>query len=360
MPTRTFVLVLGTVVALGTAILAQQHSYTQAEIDAGGKLYESNCGSCHGETGDKIVGIDFSKGTFKTARTDDDMIRIIRNGVPNTGMPPNPFSEVQANTIVAYVRSMLGGRAANASLIASLTGDVARGKTLFEGKGNCTSCHAINGAGGTSGPDLGAPAGGRGGGRGGAAGAVPPAPGAGAGAGTPPAGGAPPAAGALPAGGAPNAAAAGAGRGGRGGGAPGAGRGGGAQAGAPRGGGGAPAAAAPAAAATAGGGGGRGGRGAPNPQQLERSILDPSAEMAADYRIYQVVTRANVTARGTLLNQDTFSLQMRDNNDKLMSYWKQDLKEYGFVPSPMPSYRNVLTPQEIADVVSYLVSLRSN
>ena len=90
MPTRIFVLVLGTVLALGTAILAQQHSYTQAEIDAGAKLYDSNCGSCHGENGDKIVGIDFSKGTFKTARTDDDIIRIIRNGVPNTGMPPEP------------------------------------------------------------------------------------------------------------------------------------------------------------------------------------------------------------------------------------------------------------------------------
>jgi mono/diheme cytochrome c family protein len=50
---------------------------------------------------------------------------------------------------------------------------------------------------------------------------------------------------------------------------------------------------------------------------------------------------------------------MRDNTDKLMSYWKQDLKEYGFMPSPMPSYRNVLSPQELADVVSYLVSLRS-
>jgi mono/diheme cytochrome c family protein len=339
MATRTLVLILGAVVGLGTAILAQQHSYTQAEIDAGAKLYESNCGSCHGENGDKIVGIDFTKGTFKTARTDDDMIRIIRNGVPNTGMPPNPFSEVQANTIVAFVRSMLGGRAANTSLIASLTGDAARGKTIFEVKGNCVTCHAVNGAGGTSGPDLGAPAGGRGGGRGGAAAAVPPAPGGGAA-------------------GAPPAAAAGAGRGGRGArggaapapGAPGA-------AGPPRGGGAPPAGAPPAAG---GGGGGRGGRGAPNPQQLERSILDPSAEMTGDYRIYQVITKANVTARGTLLNQDTFSVQMRDNTDKLMSYWKQDLKEYGFVPSPMPSYRNVLTPQEVADVVSYLVSLRSN
>ena len=48
-PIRNLVLMLGIVLAFGTAIRAQQHSYTQAEIDAGSKLYDSNCGSCHGE-----------------------------------------------------------------------------------------------------------------------------------------------------------------------------------------------------------------------------------------------------------------------------------------------------------------------
>jgi mono/diheme cytochrome c family protein len=346
---RILVVVMGTVLACGTSLLAQQHSYTQAEIDAGARLYESNCGSCHGENGDKIVGIDFSKGTFKTAKSDEDIIRIVRNGVPNTGMPPNPFSEAQASNVVAFVRSMLGGARTNTSVIGSLTGDVARGKTIFEGKGACGTCHAINGAGGTSGPDLAGARGGGGRGGAGAVAAIPPAPGGGA----PPAGGPPAAGGGR------------GGAGGRGGGAPGAG----APGAAGRGGGGAPAAGAPPAAAAggrgggggapAGGGGGRG-NAAPNPQQLERSIIDPSAEIAPQYRIYQVVTKANVTARGTLLNQDTFSVQMRDSGDKLMSFWKQDLREFGFVPSPMPSYKDKLTPQEIADVVSYLVSLRTN
>jgi mono/diheme cytochrome c family protein len=337
-PGRAFVLLAGIPLALGTVIFAQQHSYTQAEIEAGSKLYDSNCGSCHGENGDKVTGIDFGKNTFKTARTDEDIARIARSGVPNTGMPPNPgLTEAQAGNLVAFVRSLVGGRAVTNAGATALTGDSTRGKTIFEGKGTCTTCHAVNGVGGTSGPDLGAPAGGRGGGgRGGAPGvaAAPPVP-------APPAAGAP--------------AAAGGGRGGRGGGA--GGRGG---AGAPAG---PPAAGAPPAAAAQGrGGGGGGGRGgnAPNPQQIERSIVDPNAEIAPQYRTYQVVTKANVTASGTLLNQDTFSVQMRDSNDKLMSYWKTDLKEFAFKPSAMPSFKDKLTPQEIADVVSYLVSLRSN
>jgi mono/diheme cytochrome c family protein len=331
---RILVLVSGAVLAVGTVVLAQQHSYTQAEIDAGARLYESNCGSCHGENGDRITGIDFMKGVFKTAKSDEDMVRIIRNGVPNTGMPPNSFSEEQASNTVAFVRAMLGVGNPNRSLIANLTGDAARGKTIVEGKGNCLSCHAVNGAGATTGPDLaGAQVGGRGGGGGGRGGRG---------------GGGAPAAGAPQRGGGGGAPAAGAPQRG-GGGAP--------VAGAPQRGGGAPGAA---GAPRGGGGGGRGG--APvNPQQIERALIDPNAEIAAQYRMYQVVlAKGNATARGTLLNQDTFSVQMRDTDERLMSYWKQDLKEWGFLPSPMPSYKDKLTPQEIADVVSYIVSLRTN
>jgi hypothetical protein len=62
--------------------------------------------------------------------------------------------------------------------------------------------------------------------------------------------------------------------------------------------------------------------------------------------------------RGTLLNQDTFSVQLRDEAQNLRSFLKSDLREHGFLPSPMPSYRGRLTPQEVADVVSYLLTLK--
>src|SRR4029450_9142843 len=66
-------------------------------------------------------------------------------------------------------------------------GDAVRGKTIFEGKGNCQNCHRVNGVGSLFGPDLSAicapPRGGGGGGRGGGGGgggAAPPAGAAGA------------------------------------------------------------------------------------------------------------------------------------------------------------------------------------
>ena len=36
-----------------------------------------------------------------------------------------------------------------------------------------------------------------------------------------------------------------------------------------------------------------------------------------------------------------------------------DLKDHGFQPSPMPSARGRLAPQEVADVVAYLLSVRA-
>jgi cytochrome c1 len=36
------------------------------------------------------------------------------------------------------------------------------------------------------------------------------------------------------------------------------------------------------------------------------------------------------------------------------------VREHGFIDTPMPSYRATLNSQELADVVSYLVSLKGS
>jgi hypothetical protein len=91
---------------------------------------------------------------------------------------------------------------------------------------------------------------------------------------------------------------------------------------------------------------------------LERALVDPDADVSPAFRVFRVVTRAGRTVRGTLLNQDTFSVQMRDESGELRAFVKRDLREHGFEPSPMPSYRTRLNPQRWADVVSYLLTLK--
>jgi putative heme-binding domain-containing protein len=93
--------------------------------------------------------------------------------------------------------------------------------------------------------------------------------------------------------------------------------------------------------------------------ELGKSILDPDAEVLPQNRFFRVVTKDGATIAGRLLNQDAFTVQLLDSRERLVSFSKSNLRNYAFVDkSPMPSYQGKLSPQELADVVSYLVSLK--
>jgi cytochrome c oxidase cbb3-type subunit III len=101
--------------------------------------------------------------------------------------------------------------------------------------------------------------------------------------------------------------------------------------------------------------------GARRPDQLQTSILDPDAEILPANRTYRVVDKKGVVTVGRLLNLDTFTVQIIDEKERLLSFEKSNLNlnESGFVEkSPMPSYRGKLTDQEVADLVNYLYSLK--
>jgi putative heme-binding domain-containing protein len=96
------------------------------------------------------------------------------------------------------------------------------------------------------------------------------------------------------------------------------------------------------------------------PAQLQTSILDPDAEIAAAQRTYRVVTKAGETVTGRLVNLDTFTVQIFVPQEKYRSFQKSDLREFAFVDkSPMPSFKDRLSAPEIADVVAYLSSLKA-
>jgi len=129
--------------------LSAQHEYPATDVENGGRLFLASCAGCHGPDGNEVAGVDLGRGQFRRASSDEDLVRIIRNGIPNTGMPPNNLSEVNAENVVAYLRTIAADARAP-----SVTGDAARGKAIFEGKGTCTSCHRVSGVGARTGPDL--------------------------------------------------------------------------------------------------------------------------------------------------------------------------------------------------------------
>lgn len=248
---RFFLFVSAVVLMAGTTIAQQK--YAPADIEDGGRLYRGNCMLCHGPEGNAVTGVDLGRGNFMRASTDDDLVRIIRTGIQGTSMPPSNYSEFQAKTVVAYLRSL----AADVTRSASPPGDVARGKSLFEGKGQCATCHRVKGSGSRTGPDL-------------------------------------------------------------------------TQIGATR-----------------------------RSTELEQSILNPDDEMLVAYQYVRVVMRDGTTIRGRLLNQDTFTLQLLDSQERLVSLSKSNLRESTFEKkSPMPSYRDKLNAQELSDLISYLASLK--
>ena len=90
-------------------------------------------------------------------------------------------------------------------------------------------------------------------------------------------------------------------------------------------------------------------------KDLERSILDPNAEVLTQNRFVEVVTNAGVTITGRRLNEDTFTLQLIDTQENLLSLMKSDLRQVRLLSaSVMPSYKDKLSSAELADLVKYL------
>jgi putative heme-binding domain-containing protein len=161
--------------------------------------------------------------------------------------------EPQVRTIVAYLRSLAAAPASDLPP----GGDAARGKAIFEGKGQCLNCHRVRDSGSRLGPDL-------------------------------------------------------------------------SDIGALR-----------------------------RVVELEKSLVDPDASVLPQHRFFRVVTRDGATVTGRILNQDTFTVQIIDTDQRLRSFSKADLREFSPLKnSPMPSYKEKLSTPELADLVSYLVSLK--
>ncbi len=96
-----------------------------------------------------------------------------------------------------------------------------------------------------------------------------------------------------------------------------------------------------------------------SPDTLQQSLLDPNAMVLPMNRSIRAVTRGGKTIRGRRLNEDTYSVQLIDEQERLVSLEKAGLREYTVVKtSAMPSYKDELTSQELSDVVAYLHSLK--
>jgi putative heme-binding domain-containing protein len=234
--------------------LAQDHpgQYSQADIDIGARLYNAQCAQCHGPNGDQVSGVDLRRGQFRRASSDDDLQRIIANGIPGTGMPPVTLQPAEMIGVIAFIRAGFDPAGKPIKI-----GTASRGQAVVEGKGGCLACHRIAGRGSRQAPDL-------------------------------------------------------------------------SDVGLAR-----------------------------TAEAIHRTLMDPSSGMMPINRPVRVVMKDGRTIAGRRLNEDTFTVQIIDDKERLHSLDKAAMKAMTVeTTSPMPSYATRLTGEELADVIAYLLTLK--
>lgn len=93
------------------------------------------------------------------------------------------------------------------------------------------------------------------------------------------------------------------------------------------------------------------------PASLQRNMLDPATALLPINKPVRLVTRNEETIVGRRLNEDTYTVQVLDSNERLRSLRKSDLVTYEIsdAPSKQPT---TLSSDEVADVIGYLLTLR--
>jgi putative heme-binding domain-containing protein len=92
---------------------------------------------------------------------------------------------------------------------------------------------------------------------------------------------------------------------------------------------------------------------------LRNSIRRVHSGLAEFHWQVTAVTQSGKRVAGTRLNEDTYSIQLRDAGNNLVSLVKKDLKELNIERGdPMPVFENSLSHNEISDLAAYLSTLR--
>ena len=92
--------------------------------------------------------------------------------------------------------------------------------------------------------------------------------------------------------------------------------------------------------------------------ELRESILHANKTARARHFRVRAVTRDGKKIEGRRLNEDTYSIQILDADEQLVSLDKTKLFKYEVVKeSIMPAFASVLTDAQVSDLIAYLSSL---
>jgi len=246
--------------ALLLIICVYSLSYSQDSelIVNGKKLFLIHCSRCHGVLGNGGTGPSLTRPYLPRGATDEILAGVIKNGIPDTGMPFNwMLSDADVELLVEYVRHLGEGSDE------VISGDPEHGQVLFNGS-ICSTCHIISGKGGSVGPEL-------------------------------------------------------------------------TQIGLKRG-----------------------------PRYMSEAITHPGKTKPVDqngfykFMVVQITLNNGETLEGVRLNEDTFTIQLKDAKNQFHSFKKSDIKSLKKIreESLMPGFADQFNESEINDLVAYLSTLK--
>lgn len=93
-------------------------------------------------------------------------------------------------------------------------------------------------------------------------------------------------------------------------------------------------------------------------EYLRESIVQPSADIPEEFEGVTAVLKDGTRVRGIRINEDTFSLQLRDPAQKIRMFQKDELRDVIYEKqSLMPPYSQLTAP-DLDSLVAYLASLK--
>jgi cytochrome c oxidase cbb3-type subunit 3 len=148
-------MILCAAVTTGLAQTQNQRSKTvttdRQRVAEASKIFNAACAGCHGLDGrGSERGPNIASRQEVVRRSDAELLRILRNGVSETGMPNfAALGDAKLESLVGYLRTLQGK-----SAHMPIPGDPKHGESLFFGPARCSECHMVNGKGGFIGSDL--------------------------------------------------------------------------------------------------------------------------------------------------------------------------------------------------------------